>query len=78
MPPPGSRWCRWSLEARGLDVTPLTISRLRAAGDETGVRLLERILDDEIRHVRFGAISFRESVRPDAGGDADKPVECCW
>lgn len=46
------------LEARGLDVTPLTISRLRAAGDETGVRILERILDDEIRHVRFGANHF--------------------
>jgi uncharacterized ferritin-like protein (DUF455 family) len=46
------------LEARGLDVTPLTIERLRAAGDETGVRLLERILDDEIRHVRFGANHF--------------------
>jgi uncharacterized ferritin-like protein (DUF455 family) len=46
------------LEARGLDVTPLTIARLRAAGDETGVRLLGRILDDEIRHVRFGANHF--------------------
>lgn len=46
------------LEARGLDVTPLTIERLRAAGDEAGVRLLERILDDEIRHVRFGARHF--------------------
>jgi uncharacterized ferritin-like protein (DUF455 family) len=46
------------LEARGLDVTPLTIARLRAAGDERGVRLLERILDDEIRHVRFGANHF--------------------
>lgn len=46
------------LEARGLDVTPLTIERFRAAGDETGVRLLERILDDEIRHVRFGVKHF--------------------
>ncbi|MBW8753395.1 MAG: ferritin-like domain-containing protein [Sphingomonadales bacterium] len=46
------------LEARGLDVTPLTIARLRAAGDEVGVRLLGRILDDEIRHVRFGANHF--------------------
>jgi uncharacterized ferritin-like protein (DUF455 family) len=46
------------LEARGLDVTPLTIERLRTAGDEAGVRLLERILDDEIRHVRFGANHF--------------------
>lgn len=46
------------LEARGLDVTPAMIERLSAAGDETGVRLLTRILDDEIRHVRIGASHF--------------------
>jgi uncharacterized ferritin-like protein (DUF455 family) len=46
------------LEARGLDVTPSTIERLRAAGDDAGVRLLERILKDEIRHVRHGAKHF--------------------
>lgn len=46
------------LEARGLDVTPPTVERVRAAGDESGARLLERILDDEIRHVRVGANHF--------------------
>jgi uncharacterized ferritin-like protein (DUF455 family) len=46
------------LEARGLDVTPAMIARLRTAGDRSGVRILERILDDEIRHVRFGATHF--------------------
>lgn len=46
------------LEARALDVAPLTIERLKIAGDEAGVRVLERILDDEIRHVRFGANHF--------------------
>lgn len=46
------------LEARGLDITPLTISRLRNAGDAAGEKILERILDDEIRHVRFGANHF--------------------
>lgn len=46
------------LEARGLDVTPAMIDRLRAMGDEPGVRLLERILDDEINHVRIGANHF--------------------
>ncbi len=46
------------LEARGLDVTPATLERIRAGGDERGARLLERILDDEIRHVRFGANHF--------------------
>ena len=46
------------LEARGLDVTPMTLERLRQAGDGKGVRILERILDDEIRHVRIGATHF--------------------
>jgi len=48
------------LEARGLDVTPTMIERVEAAGDERGGRLLERILDDEIRHVRFGTAHFGE------------------
>ncbi|WP_404479651.1 ferritin-like domain-containing protein [Novosphingobium sp. BL-52-GroH] len=48
------------LEARGLDVTPTAILRVRAAGDERGARILERILDDEIRHVRFGASHFAD------------------
>jgi uncharacterized ferritin-like protein (DUF455 family) len=48
------------LEARGLDVTPMMLERVRAAGDKAGARLLERILDDEIRHVRVGAIHFDE------------------
>ncbi len=46
------------LEARGLDVTPATLERVRAAGDQTGTRILQRILDDEIRHVGFGAKHF--------------------
>lgn len=46
------------LEARGLDVTPTTIERLRAGGDATSARILERILDDEVRHVRFGTSHF--------------------
>jgi len=49
------------LEARGLDVTPATLERVRAAGDESGARILERILDDEIRHVAIGAGHFRET-----------------
>ena len=46
------------LEARGLDVTPMMIERVRSVGDSQGVRLLERILDDEIRHVRIGTNHF--------------------
>ena len=42
------------LEARGLDVTPATLERVRAHGDARGARILERILDDEIRHVAVG------------------------
>ncbi|MEP7221324.1 MAG: ferritin-like domain-containing protein [Novosphingobium sp.] len=46
------------LEARGLDVTPGMIERVRGQGDRAGARILERILDDEISHVRFGANHF--------------------
>lgn len=46
------------LEARGLDVTPATLSRVKAQGDANGAKILSRILDDEIRHVRFGTKHF--------------------
>jgi uncharacterized ferritin-like protein (DUF455 family) len=46
------------LEARGLDVTPATLARVRAQGDENGAKILERILDDEIGHVRVGTSHF--------------------
>ncbi len=59
------------LEARGLDVTPMTVDRVRASGDEQGARLLERILDDEIRHVRFGAKHF-ESISSSRGEACDE------
>ena len=46
------------LEARGLDVTPMTIERFRIGGDEASARVLQRIFSDEIRHVRFGTAHF--------------------
>ena len=46
------------LEARGLDVTPATLERVRAQGDENGAKILSRILDDEIRHVAIGTKHF--------------------
>jgi uncharacterized ferritin-like protein (DUF455 family) len=46
------------LEARGLDVTPATLERVQQAGDSQGAKILARILDDEIRHVRFGTKHF--------------------
>ncbi|MDT0574598.1 ferritin-like domain-containing protein [Croceicoccus sp. F390] len=48
------------LEARGLDITPQTIRTVEAQGDRHGVRILERILADEIRHVRFGTLHFTD------------------
>jgi uncharacterized ferritin-like protein (DUF455 family) len=46
------------LEARALDVTPGTRDRIRTQGDSRGALILERILDDEIRHVAIGAKHF--------------------
>ncbi len=46
------------LEARGLDVTPMTLERVRASGDSGGAKILTRILDDEIRHVAIGTKHF--------------------
>lgn len=46
------------LEARGLDVTPATVSRFRDTGEERAARILERIYTDEIRHVGIGTKWF--------------------
>jgi uncharacterized ferritin-like protein (DUF455 family) len=51
------------LEARALDVTPATLERVRAAGDARGEKILSRILDDEIVHVRFGSTHFTALAR---------------
>ena len=48
------------LEARGLDVTPMTIERFLAAGDQRSARILQRIFDDEVRHVGFGTSHFTQ------------------
>lgn len=47
------------LEARGLDVTPATVTRLRAAGDDKSAEILEIIYRDEIEHVAAGNRWFR-------------------
>lgn len=46
------------LEARGLDVTPAMIGKLRALGDETTVAILETILREEVAHVATGSRWF--------------------
>jgi len=51
------------LEARGLDVTPATMARVQAAGDTRGAAILQRILDDEIRHVGVGASHFESCAQ---------------
>ena len=71
------------LEARGLDVTPGMIERLRALGDARTVAILETILREEVSHVAAGSrwyrwyceqqgveprARFRELLREYAGG----------
>jgi uncharacterized ferritin-like protein (DUF455 family) len=43
------------LEARGLDVTPAMIDKLRHHGDHASVAALQIILDEEIGHVAAGS-----------------------
>jgi len=57
------------LEARGLDVTPGMIARLRGVGDDTTADILEIILREEVAHVAAGSRWFRwccerEGVQP--------------
>lgn len=58
------------LEARGLDVTPAMIEKLRQAGDDTTADILVIILRDEITHVEIGSRWFhyfceQRSLNPD-------------
>lgn len=46
------------MEARGLDVTPGIIERLREAGDHRAVEILTIILRDEVGHVEIGTRWF--------------------
>lgn len=59
------------LEARGLDVTPGMIARLRSVGDDATADILEIILREEIPHVAAGTRWFRwccerDGLEPDA------------
>jgi len=47
------------LEARGLDVTPGMIERLREQGDDATIAILDVILREEVRHVEIGTRWFR-------------------
>ena len=59
------------LEARGLDVTPGMMQRLRSAGDNRTVALLDIILRDEIGHVAIGSRWFEYSCKQ-RGLDSEK------
>lgn len=48
-----------TLEARGLDVTPPMIKKLRAIGDHRGVDILKILLRDEVGHVAVGTRWYR-------------------
>jgi uncharacterized ferritin-like protein (DUF455 family) len=57
------------LEARGLDVTPGMIARLRSNGDDASADILEVILREEVAHVAAGSRWFhwhceREGLAP--------------
>ena len=57
------------LEARGLDVTPGMIERLRQLGDEGTVAILEVILREEVAHVAAGTRWYlhcceRDGIQP--------------
>lgn len=63
------------LEARGLDVTPGLILKLRAGGDEATASILDMVLREEIGHVRIGSRWFhhlcrREGLEPAAAFEA--------
>lgn len=52
------------LEARGLDVTPAIIEKLRRVGDDTTVAIFEQILEEEVPHVEIGTRWFRYFAEP--------------
>ena len=42
------------LEARGLDVTPQLIDKVKSVGDKTSAEILQIIMEDEVGHVATG------------------------
>ncbi|RLA25568.1 MAG: DUF455 domain-containing protein [Gammaproteobacteria bacterium] len=51
------------MEARGLDVTPGMIEKIRTLKDQDGVKILTRILQDEQQHVAFGSEWFYQQCQ---------------
>ena len=42
------------LEARGLDVTPQLIDKVKSVGDEASAEILQIIMEDKVGHVATG------------------------
>jgi len=59
------------LEARGLDVTPGMIKKLQSTGDTQLIKILEKIFDDEIGHVKIGTYWYK-SLCEERQLDADE------
>jgi uncharacterized ferritin-like protein (DUF455 family) len=59
------------LEARGLDVTPGMIARLRTSGDRATADILEIVLREEVPHVAAGTRWFRFCCEREGRGDPD-------
>jgi uncharacterized ferritin-like protein (DUF455 family) len=49
-----------TLEARGLDASPVVRAKFVAVGDQDSARVIDRILEDEIGHVAIGNRWFRD------------------
>ena len=47
------------LEARGLDVTPSMIEKLKSTGDTPLISILQKIFNDEIGHVKIGSYWYK-------------------
>ena len=54
------------MEARGLDVTPGMIEKIRILKDDAGVKILQRILEDEQQHVAIGSKWFYQQCQAQA------------
>ncbi len=63
------------MEARGLDVTPNMIEKFSTQDDQKSVRLLTRILNDEIGHVQVGSFWFKKLCEQNALNHEEKYKE---
>lgn len=63
------------MEARGLDITPKMIEKFNSQGDQKAVKLLTRILDDEVGHVKIGSYWFKKICQQKQFNHEEKYME---